>query len=91
MQYVEMTIEEALKYSKGKTVLVAVSDLENNDEVNSFVKRNAADCENIFNEAETIVRVYDDLINQLRAFTEKQNDFINYKPRGKLSIIILKE
>lgn len=93
MQYVEMTIEEANKYYKGstgKTVLVAVQDLESN-EVAEFVRRGKSECENILNEAETIARVYDDFINQLRVFTEKQPDIRNIISRGKLSTILLKE
>ena len=41
MQYVEMSIEEALKIFKGdvsKTVLVAVKDLEKDDDIQSFEK-----------------------------------------------------
>uniref|UniRef100_UPI0004B02671 hypothetical protein n=1 Tax=Clostridium sp. 12(A) TaxID=1163671 RepID=UPI0004B02671 len=93
MHYVEMTIEEANEYykgTKGKTVLVAVQDLEKDDVV-EFTKRNKDECVNIINEAETIARVYDDFINQLRVFTEKQSDIRNIVPRGKLSTILLKE
>lgn len=93
MQYVEMTIEEALKYNRGnkdKTVLVAVRDLET-DEVAPFVKKNKSDCENILMEAETIVRVCDDFVNQLRAFTEKQPNARDIIPKGRLSTILLKE
>lgn len=93
MHYVEMTIEEANEYYKGNTgkiVLVAVQDLEKN-EVAEFVKRGKCECESIINEAETIARVYDDFINQLRVFTEKQTDIRNILPRGKLSTILLKE
>lgn len=95
MQYIEMTIEEANEYfkgSKGKTVLVAVKDLENEeDQIVSFVKKNRCECESIINEAETVARVYDDFMNQLRVFTAKQVDIRNITPRGKLSTILLKE
>lgn len=93
MQYVEMTIEEALKCNRGnklKTVLVAVQDLEC-VEISAFVKKSKHECENIIMEAETIARVYDDFVNQLRVFTEKQPDIRNIIPRGKLSTILLKE
>lgn len=93
MQYIEMTIEEALKYNRGnksKTVLVAVQDLES-DEIPEFVKKGKHECENIIMEAETIARVYDDFVNQLRVFTEKQPDIRNIIPRGKLSTILLRE
>lgn len=88
-----MTIEEANEYYKGtsgRTVLVAVQDLET-EEISSFVKKSKHDCENIIMEAETIARVYDDFVNQLRVFTEKQPDIRNIIPRGKLSTILLRE
>lgn len=93
MQYIEMTIEEALKYNRGnksKIVLVAIQDLEN-EEMTEFVKKSRYECENIIMEAETVARVYDDFVNQLRVFTEKQMDIRNITPRGKLSTILLKE
>lgn len=95
MHYIEMTIEEANEYYKGtsgKTVLVAVQDLEKREEqVLSFTKKNRSECENILMEAETIVRVCDDFVNQLRAFTEKQPNVRDIIPKGRLSTILLKE
>lgn len=47
MQYVEMSIEEALKIFKGdvsKTVLVAVKDLEKDDDIQSFEKVGISRC-----------------------------------------------
>ena len=40
-------------------------------------------------EAETIGRVYDDFISQLRVFTAKQSNIVNYRPIGKLSTIMI--
>lgn len=95
MHYIEMTIEEANEYYKGtsgKTVLVAVQDLERMEEqVLSFTKKNRSECENILMEAETIVRVCDDFVNQLRAFTKKQPNVREIIPKGRLSTILLKE
>lgn len=93
MQYIEMTIEEALKYNRGnksKTVLVAIQDLES-EEMPEFVKKSKHECENIIMKAESIARVYDDFVNQLRVFTERQPDIRNIIPMGKLSTILLKE
>ena len=93
MQYIEMTIEEALKYNRGnksKTVLIAVQDLES-EEIPEFVKKSKHECDNIIMEAETIARVFDDFVNQLSVFTEKQPDIRNIIPRGQLSTILLRE
>ena len=94
MKYVEMTIEEALEYNKGnksKIVLVAVQDLEKDEEDVVFIRRSKLECENIIKEAETIARVYDDFMNQLRVFNKKQLDIRNIRPYGRLSTILLKE
>ena len=93
MEYIEMTIDEANEYCKRNkcaTVLVAVQDLEK-EEIPEFIPKNKIDCEKIIKEAETIARVYDDFVNQLRVFTEKQADIKFIDPRGKLSTILLKE
>ena len=95
MHYIEMTIEEANEYYKGtsgKTVLVAVQDMERDEEqILSFVKKSKSECESILCEAETVIRVYDDFVNQLKAFTEKQWDIRSITPKGRLSTILLKE
>ncbi|WP_099467816.1 hypothetical protein [Konateibacter massiliensis] len=92
MQYIMMSMEEAKKVAKDDAiVLLAVSNLETDDCNTEFKKRNFRDCEKLIQEAETIARVYDDFVNQLRVFTAKQVDVINYEPRGKLSTILLRE
>lgn len=93
MQYIEMTIDEANEYCKENncpTVLVAVQNLEK-EEIPLFVRRNKLACEKILEDAETIARVYDDFVNQLRVFTEKQVDIRYIEPHGILSTILLKE
>lgn len=89
MRYVEMTIEDALKYN-AKIVLVAVQDLEENNKCVSFIPRTRCEYEKIIKEAETLVQVTDDFVKQLRAFTVKQPDIRNISPHGKLSTILLK-
>lgn len=84
-----MTIEDALKYN-AKIVLVAVQDLEENNECVSFIPRTRCEYEKIIKEAETLVQVTDDFVKQLRAFTVKQPDIRNISPHGKLSTILLK-
>lgn len=93
MTYIEMSIDEANEYCKKNkcaTVLVAVQDLEK-EESPIFVRRNKFECERIIRDAETIARVYDEFVNQLRVFTEKQADIKYIDPHGLLSTILLKE
>ena len=89
MKYIEMTLEEALKYNV-KTVLVAVQDLEKKNECVSFEKKDRKEYEKIIKEAATLVKVSDDFVNQLRAFSKEQPDIRNISPHGKLSTILLK-
>lgn len=91
-KYVEMTLDEANKlYKNDQTVLVAVRNLEDNDEVSKFVRQSRKDCEQILTEAETIVGVFDEFINQLRAFTVKQPDIENIYPHGKLHTFLIQK
>ena len=90
MRYVEMTIEEAVKYCKGKKVLVAEQDLEKNEnEVVNFERKTFQECKEVIEHAETIAKIYDDFINQLRVFSAKQIDLINIKPKGTMSTILV--
>ena len=91
MEYIEMTIEEALEYSRGnksQVVLVAVRDLEKNEEISEFIRKSKNECEDIIRNAETIARTYDEFISQLKVFTRKQIDLKNIKPHGKESTIL---
>lgn len=91
MQYVMVSAEEVNKIAKrGAVVLLAVTDLETNDCNVEFKKQTFGECENLIKEAETIARVYDDFVNQLRVFSEHQIDVINYEPKGRLGTILLK-
>ncbi len=92
MRYVEMTTDEAievLKKSKGKKVLVAIQDL-NNDEPVFFYPKLKSDCIVMIEEAETISSVSDDFVRQLRLFSEKQRDLINIIPKGLQKTILLR-
>lgn len=93
MKYVEMTIEEALAYNKGNKksiVLVAVKNLKDqeNDEIQSFVKRTKGDCATIIKEAETIALACDDFMNMMKCFSAKQ-DLRHIRPVGKVSTILM--
>lgn len=92
MNYVEMTTDEAievLRKSKGKKVLVAIKDLEN-DEDAVFYQKLKSDCEIMIKEAQTISSLCDDFVKQLRIFTEKQKDLRNIRMVGMQKTILLK-
>ena len=92
IKYVEMTIEDAVNYCKSRgnqTVLVAVQNLEDENSIASFSKKDISECEKIIKNAETIARLSDDFVNQLRCFTCKQRDIFNVVPKGKLKTILL--
>jgi len=92
MHYIEMTTDEAikvLKRSKGKKVLVAIQDLQN-DEPASFYPKLKSDCLLMIKEAETISSACDDFVRQLRLFSEKQRDLMNIIPEGLQKTILLK-
>jgi hypothetical protein len=91
MNYVEMTTEEAIKLlrkSKGKKVLVAIKDLESDEEA-IFHHKLKSDCEILIKEAKTVSSMCDDFVKQLKCFTEKQ-DIYDIKPKGVQKIMLLK-
>lgn len=91
MEYIEMTIEEALEYSRGnkaQVVLVAVKDLEKNEGITEFIRKSKKECEDIIRNAETIAKLHDEFISQLKVFTSKQIDLKNIKPYGRESTIL---
>lgn len=91
-QYVEMTIEEAMKRcNKNKKVLVAVQDLEDSQVVNiAFVQKDRSEYPSIFEDVKTAVSICDDFVKQFRLFTEKQH-IPNIQPRGQQRIVLLQE
>lgn len=92
MNYVEMTTDEAievLRKSKGKKVLVAIKDLEN-DEDAVFYQKLKSDCEIMIREAQTISSMCDDFVKKLDVFSEKQKDLFNIKSHGRQQTILLK-
>jgi len=91
MRYVEMTIEEAMKYcNKNDKVLVAVQDLEKEDTDIVFVPKRRKDYRDIFRDAKTISSMCDNLIRELSVFTEKQ-DLTDIQPKGLHKVVLLKE
>lgn len=87
-----VTTEEAielLRKSKGKKVLVAIRDLEN-DEPALFCPKFKKDCEQMICEARTISSACDDFVKTLSLFTEQQMDLKNISPIGYEKTILLK-
>jgi len=92
MIYVKMTIEEAAKIcGKNANVLVAVQDMEKDYCDVVFEKRKGNDCLEMFEDAQTVVKAFDDFIKQYNIYTVKQDDIFNIAPRGKRKIILLRE
>lgn len=91
MRYILMDIDEAVKYCKGKKVLVAEQDLESENEVIGFEKKTFQECKEIIERSETIAKICDDFLNQLRVFTKKQEDVMNVRPVGKMSTILVND
>lgn len=95
MEISEETIESAielLRKSKGKKALVAIQDLEDqDDDVVAFYPKLKSECEEIINEAATIASVCDGFVHKLNTFTEKQRDLLDIQPKGKQSTILLKD
>ena len=91
MKYVEVTTDESieiLRKSKGKKILVAIQDLENDNEDVVFCQKLKSDCEIIIQEAQTISSMCDDFVKKLDVFTEQQ-DLINIQPIGIQGTILL--
>lgn len=91
MKYVEMTTDEAidvLRKSKGKKVLVAIQDLESEEDV-IFCQKLKSDCEAMIRDAETISSICDDFVKKLDVFTVKQN-LMNIQPYGLQKTILIR-
>lgn len=91
MQYVEMTIEEAMrKCKKNAKILVATQDLteENIDII--FVPKRENEYKEVFEDVKTVASLCNDFVKQLELFTEKQ-DIRNIKPYGIQRTVLLRE
>lgn len=91
MKYIEMPVKEARKIlNDNDTVLVAIKDLEDeNDTESLFVRRTREEYEDIFADVRTVASACDEFARQLRLFTAKQ-DIYNIRPKGKLKTVLLK-
>lgn len=93
MRYFEVTVDEAidiLRKSKGDKVMVAVHDLENEEDDAEFVVENKKDCEPMIAAGETIASVIDDYVKELNVFSKKQIDLESITNIGVQKIILLR-
>ena len=91
MQYVEMSVEEAMKKcKKNAKILVAIQDLADESIDTVFIQKRGSDCKDIFEDVKTVASLCDNLISQLKLFTEKQ-DIRDIRPYGMQKIVLLKE
>lgn len=91
MEFKVMTTEKAieeLQKSKGKVVMVAIKNLEEDEDVN-FSPTLKKDCETLINKAETIISACDDFMRQMRLFSTKQ-DLRHIDLHGTQGTILLK-
>lgn len=82
MRYIEMSVDDAIKKcKKNAKILVAEQDLKSSDCNVVFVSKKGEECEEIFEDIKIVFSLYDDFINQMKLFTEKQ-DIRNVRPYG---------
>lgn len=88
--YVEISIEEAMKRcKKNAKVLVAEQYLESEDCNVIFVKKEKKDYDKLFSGVQTAATLSDELMEQLRLFTERQ-EIPNIRPVGVQKIVLIK-
>ena len=91
MQYVEMSIEEAMKKCKRNAkILVATQDLADDDADIIFIQKRENDYKEVFEDVKTVASLCDEFVNQLKLFTEKQ-DIRNIRPYGIQRTVLLRE
>ena len=91
MQYVEITVEEAIRRcNKHAKILVAIQDLKKDDSDAVFFPKRKEECCDLFKDVQTVATAYDDLVRRLDLFTEKQ-DIFHILPVGMLKTVLLKE
>ena len=89
MEYIIMSLEEAKKIAKKDAiVLIAKQDLEKSNCNIGFERKKFGDCHNILEQAETIAKICDDFAAQLRVFSEKQENALNYRSLGSMTTML---
>ena len=96
MPYIEMTLEEALKYVEAGLIdpntraLVSTQNLEKEENIIPFRKKTRMETLEIIQKSKSFARLEgDDFINQVKAFSVKQNI---HKPKriGEINTILLR-
>lgn len=91
MQYIEMSIEEAMKKcKKNAKILVAIQDLTDDNTDIIFIQKRENEYNEVFEDVKTVASLCDDFISQLKLFTEKQ-DIRNIRPYGMQKTVLLRE
>lgn len=91
MQYVEMSVEEAMKKcKKNAKILVAIQDLTDDSTDTVFIQKRGGDYKDVFEDVKTVASLCDDFISQLKLFTEKQ-DIRDIRPYGIQRTVLLRE
>lgn len=86
--YITMTAKEAMELvGKDSIVLVSVQDLAKKNTLAKFCKKYGRECRNFMDEAKLIAKIE----CEIRVFSEKQPDPINFEPKGFLRTVLLKE
>ena len=91
MQYVEMSVEEAMKKcKKNAKILVAIQDLADESTDTVFIQKRGSDYNDVFEDVKTVPSLCDDFIWQLKLFTEEE-DIKNIRPYGIQRTVLLRE
>ena len=86
--YIKMTAKESMEIiGEDSIVLVSVQDLTKKNAIAKFSKQKGEDCRNFVDQAKLIAKIE----CELRVFSEKQPDPIDFEPRGFLRTVLLRE
>ena len=95
MPYIEMTLEEAIRYVEAGLIdpntkaLVLTQNLERDEEDIPFKKKTKLETLEIIQSCKTFAKLEDEYTNRLRAFSVKQN-IHKPKRKGELNTILLR-
>ena len=86
--YITMTAKEAMELvGDNSIVLVSVQDLAKKNTLAKFYKKRGKECRTFIDEAKLIAKIE----CEIRVFSEKQPDPIDFEPKGFLRTVLLKE
>lgn len=86
--YIKMTAKEAMEIiGEDSIVFVSMQDLTKKNTIAKFSKKKGKDCRNFVDQAKMIAKIE----CEVRVFSEKQIDPINFEPIGFLRTVLLKD